>query len=729
MILSDHEFEAITSGRHNTPHELLGMHRMDGGLVVRAMLPLAKGVVAVPVNAGSKPVIPLRRLGESDLFEGMLEGESEPYAYDLAITWGTGEQWRTRDPFSFLPTISENDLYLFGCGEERAIYEKLGSHPRTIDGVQGTSFAVWAPNAHRVSVVGDFNGWDARHHPMRMLGQSGVWELFVPGCGVGSHYKFQIITPDGETMEKTDPFGFFFEIAPRTASIVWDNARFNWTDDAWLESRRERDSHGEAMSVYELHLGSWRKNAEGDSFAYRELAGRLVDYLRKMGFTHVELLPVSEHAYYPSWGYQVTGFYAPTSRYGTPEDFQYLINTLHEAGIGVIIDWVPAHFPKDDWALARFDGTPLFEDPDPLRAEHPDWGTAIFNYARPEVKNFLTANARFWCDVFHVDGLRMDAVASMLYLDFSRGEGEWAPNIHGGNEDLAAVEFLRETNRLVHDEFPGVATIAEESTAWPGVTKPTAAGGLGFTFKWDMGWMHDTLGFFQRDPVHRPWHHERLTFAAAYRDQENYFLPLSHDEVVHEKRSLLGRMPGDDEHRFANLRALLGYQWLFPGKQLLFMGGELGQAAEWDADGQIDWASLEENELVAGTQKWVADLNRLYRDEPALWSGDYTEPGFLWVDCADRLSSVVSFIRQTPDCTRCVQAILNLTPVTRPAYRLGLPRGGGWREVLNSDSEHYGGTNSGNAGGVQAQDVAWHNQPWSAEFTLPPLSCLVFVAG
>ena len=728
MILSESDFAAITSGTHATPHDMLGMHRLpDGGIVVRAFLPLAKGVVAVPVDSVNKPVVPLRRVGDSDLFEGMAEEESELFPYDLAITWGSGEQWRTRDPFSFLPTISEDDLFLFGRGDERRIYEKLGAHPRTIDGVDGTSFAVWAPNAKRVSVVGDFNGWDARHHPMRVLGRSGVWELFAPGCGVGSHYKFQILTQDGRVLEKTDPFGFFFEIAPKTASIVWDNSRYAWGDDAWLNQRAGRDPRREPMSIYELHLGSWRKKSKGESFSYRKLAGKLVDYIRKMGFTHVEFMPVAEHAYYPSWGYQVTGFYAPSSRYGTPEKFQVLVNTLHDAGIGVIVDWVPAHFPKDEWALAEFDGTPLYEDPDPQKGEHPDWGTAVFNYGRPEVRNFLTANARFWCDQFHVDGLRVDAVASMLYLDYSREAGQWTPNAQGGNENLEAIELLRHANHVVQSEFPGVATIAEESTAWPGVTREVVSDGLGFTFKWDMGWMHDTLGYFQHDPVHRPWHQDQLTFASSYRDQEHYLLPLSHDEVVHEKRSLLGRMPGDEWQQFANLRALFGYQWLFTGKPLLFMGGEFGQRTEWDEDGEIDWACLEPEGLPAGLQQWVADLNHFYREEQALWAGDYAENGFFWVDCEDHLNSVLSFVRQTPDCSRCALVVMNLTPLAREQYRIGLPQPGYWREALNSDSEYYGGGNHGNAGGVEAQATPWHHQPWSAEFTLPPLSCSVFV--
>ena len=733
MILSDSDFEAITQGRHSAPHRVLGMHRLvDGGVVVRALLPLAKGVVVVPVHKVRRSVIPLRRVGESDLFEGVEEEVNDVYAYELMVTWGTGEELRTRDAFSFLPTISENDLYLFGQGNECRIYEKLGAHPRDIDGVSGISFAVWAPNAKRVSVIGDFNGWDARRHPMRLLGQSGVWELFAPNCGVGSQYRYQILQADGQLQEKVDPFGLYFEVdAKVSASTVCDNSRFAWSDSEWIGQRERRDPRTQPMSIYEIHLGSWRKKTNGEFYSYHELAGPLVDYIHQMGFTHVEFLPVSEHAYYASWGYQVTGFYAPSSRYGTPEDFQFLINTLHEADIGVLIDWVPAHFPKDDWALARFDGTALFEHPDPERGEHPDWGTAEFNFGRPEVKNFITANARFWCDVFHLDGLRVDAVASMLHLDYSRKKGEWTPNIHGGNENLEAVELLRDVNHVVHSEFPGVVTIAEESTAWPGVTRETATDkkALGFTFKWDMGWMNDTLAYFQKEHEDRKKHQDELTFASTYRAQECYFLPLSHDEVVHEKRSLLNRMPGDEQQQFANLRALYGYQWLYAGKQLLFMGGEFGQRAEWDHDGELDWGCLNVGDLPGGLQKWVTDLNRFYREEPAFWAGDFYESSFFWVDCADHAACVLSFVRQTPDCLRQALVLLNLTPDAHEAYRVGLPQAGSWCEVLNSDSRHYGGSNIGNRGGVDSQDVPWHNQPWSTDFLLPPLSCTVFLHG
>jgi 1,4-alpha-glucan branching enzyme len=517
----------------------------------------------------------------------------------------------------FLPTLGETDLYLFGQGNERRIYDKLGAQLRVIDGVAGTSFAVWAPSARRVSVVGMFNNWDGRYHALRTLGASGVWEIFVPGVGEGELYKFEIWDAHGNVVLKTDPYGFFFEPAPKNASIVWNNQKFSWSDDAWLKRRRESDPFRSPMSIYEVHPGSWRKKNQFESLGYRDMAGPLVDYLRQMNFTHVEFMPVSEHAFYPSWGYQVTGFYSTTGRYGTPDDFQYLVNALHQAGFGVIIDWVPAHFPRDEWALARFDGTALYEHEDPRRGAHQDWGTLIFNFGRHEVRNFLAANALFWCDRFHIDGLRVDAVASMLYLDYSRKEGEWLPNQYGGKENIEAIEFLRHFNHVVHTECPGVVTIAEESTAWPLVTRPPYLGGLGFSFKWNMGWMHDTLHYFGREPVHRKYHQNDLTFAMLYHHHENFVLPLSHDEVVHGKSSLLGRMPGDDWQSFANLRTLYGYQWTFPGKKLLFMGGEIGQRNEWNANAELDWWLLGSGPFHQGLQRWVSDLNKIYQTEPA----------------------------------------------------------------------------------------------------------------
>jgi 1,4-alpha-glucan branching enzyme len=728
MVLTQKELLSLVEVRNRSPHELLGLHQLkDGnGLVARALVPNAAKVELQPVHEKDQPTIKLKRIPKTDLFEGVTTAAQRVYAYDLVITDSAGQVRRTRDPYSFLPTLGEADLYLFGKGDERRIYDKLGSQLRTIDGVPGASFAVWAPNAQRISVVGDFNQWDGRLHQMRSLGPSGVWEIFIPAIEEGAVYKYEVRNQHGHIVLKTDPYGVFFEIPPKNAAIVWDNRKFNWTDEPWLAERRQRDPLRAPLSVYEAHLGSWRKKSMGESLSYRELAGPLVEYVKTMGFTHVELMPVAEHAFYPSWGYQVTGFYAPTSRYGTPEDFQFLVNALHEAGIGVIIDWVPAHFPRDDWALANFDGTALYEHEDPRRGAHQDWGTLIFNYGRHEVSNFLIANALFWCDRFHIDGLRVDAVASMLYLDYSRKEGEWLPNQYGGRENLEAIDFMRRFNHITHTEFPGVMTIAEESTAWPLVTRPPYLGGLGFSFKWNMGWMHDTLNYFSRDPIYRKHHQNDLTFAMLYHHHENFILPLSHDEVVHGKGSLLGRMPGDDWRRFANLRILLGYQWCFPGKMLLFMGGEFGQSAEWNANGELDWWLLEAGPYHRGLQQFVRDLNKLYASEPALWQSDYDLNGFYWIDCSDHDNSVLSFVRQDATFRSQMAVILNLTPVPRYHYRVGLPRPGKWREVLNSDSQVYGGGNVGNLGGVVAAEYKRHNQKYSAEMTLPPLSILAF---
>jgi len=729
MILTPAELHSLVELIHQSPHTLLGMHPLgDGsGLVVRAFLPDAAQVEIQPVHEKNRPKFELKRVHETGLFEGVTRTANKVYAYDLVITTHQGHPRRTRDAFSFLPTLGESDLFLFGKGDERRIYEKLGAQLRTIDGVPGVSFAVWAPNAQRLSVVGDFNHWDGRFHPMRLLGASGVWEIFVPGVGEGAHYKFEIRDAHGKISLKTDPYGFFFEVAPKNAAIVWNNEKFEWTDDVWMTRRRESRDAGlrSPVSIYEVHPGSWRKKGIGESFSYRELAAPLVEYVLRMGFTHVELLPPAEHAFYPSWGYQVTGFYAPTSRFGTPDDFQFLVNALHESGIGLIIDWVPAHFPRDDWALARFDGTALYEHEDPRKGAHQDWGTLIFNYGRHEVNNFLVANALFWCHRFHVDGLRVDAVASMLYLDYSRKPGEWIPNQFGGRENIEAIEFLKKFNHIAHTEFPGLITIAEESTAWPLVTRPPYLGGLGFSFKWNMGWMHDTLGYFSREPIHRKYHQNDLTFAMLYHHHENFILPLSHDEVVHGKGSLIGRMPGDDWQKFANLRALLAYQWLFPGKKLLFMGGEFGQRAEWNENSQLDWWLLDAGPYHRGLQQFVADLNKLYLAAPGLWQSDYDPGGFYWIDCTDRDNSVLSFVRQAADGSNQLAVILNLTPVLREKYRVGLPRAGKWREILNSDAAVYGGSNQGNLGGVSAEKIPCHSQSCSAEFRLPPLGVLV----
>ncbi len=731
MILTPAELDSLVQVVHRSPHQLLGMHPLgDGsGVVVRAFLPWAASVEVVPTLEKTKPSIRLQPIGSSGVFEGTSSAATRVFAYDLVITDHQGRVHRTRDAYSFLPTLGETDLYLFGQGNERRIYDKLGSHLRVIDGVAGTSFAVWAPNAQRVSVVGDFNGWDGRCHAMRLLASSGIWEIFVPGVKEGALYKYEIRNAHGHIVLKTDPYGFFFEAAPKNCSIVWDNAKFQWTDSKWMEKRRAFNPLKSPMSIYELHLGSWKKKNTFESLGYREVAAPLVEYLTQMGFTHVELLPVSEHAFYPSWGYQVTGFYSPTSRYGTPEDFQFLVNAPHAAGIGVLMDWVPAHFPRDDWALAQFDGTALFEHEDPRKGAHQDWGTLIFNFGRHEVKNFLTANALFWCERFHIDGLRVDAVASMLYLDYSRKEGEWIPNEHGGRENLEAVEFLKHFNHVVHTEQPGVITIAEESTAWPMVSRPPYLGGLGFSLKWNMGWMHDTLNYFKRDPIYRKFHQNDLTFAMLYHGNENFVLPLSHDEVVHGKGSLHGRMPGDDWQKFANLRTLLGYQWLFPGKKLLFMGGEIGQVAEWNANASLDWWLLEQGPYHVGLQRFVADLNKLYAAEAGLWESDYDPEGFFWVDCSDHESSVLSFVRQNKSLTSRLLVVLNLTPVFRTGYRLGVPDSGFWSEVLNSDAGIYGGSNQGNLGGMETEPVACHGHAQSLVLTLAPMSITVMRCG
>ncbi len=728
MILTAEELESLTGARSRAPHQLLGMHSLgDGsGLVVRALEPGAKSIEVAPVHEKDKPRFALKQVGETGVFEGTTSKAKNVFAYDLIVTDANGHKRQFRDPYSFLPTLGEMDVYLFAQGNELQIYDKLGAHLRVLDGVHGTSFAVWAPNAQRVSVVGNFNNWDGRVHAMRSLGPSGIWEIFIPNVGEGALYKFEIRDLHGQVSVKTDPHGFFYEVPPKNAAIVWNNQKFQWTDAAWLERRGSQDPLRSPLSVYEMHMGSWKKKGPFEGFSYRELADPLVDYLKRMGFTHVEFMPVAEHAFYPSWGYQVTGFYAPTSRFGTPDDFQYLVNRLHEAGLGVIVDWVPAHFPRDEWALANFDGTALYEHQDPKKGAHQDWGTLIFNYGRHEVRNFLIANALFWCERFHIDGLRVDAVASMLYLDYSRKEGEWIPNQFGGRENLEAVEFLRSFNHFVHTKCPGVMTIAEESTAWPQVTKPPYLGGLGFSLKWNMGWMHDTLNYFKRDSIFRKFHQNDLTFAMLYHYQENFVLPLSHDEVVHGKGSLLGRMPGDDWQRFANLRSLLAYQWLFPGKKLLFMGDEIGQSSEWNANGELDWWLLEAGPYHSGVQRMVADLNAIYRRERGLWESDYDHEGFYWIDCGDSESSVLSFVRQSRDRTSQIAVIMNLTPVLRSGYRIGLPKAGGWKEILNTDCAIYGGSNQGNLGEVIADAQPMHNQPQSAPITLPPLGIVAF---
>lgn len=729
MILSSEELELLRTARHSTPHQLLGMHPMGQGrgVVARAFLPHARGVRVLPVHDKSKPSFELQRVHPDGLYEGVSDKSQEVYAYDLEISHHDGSTSRGRDPYSFLPTVSDRDLYYFNEGTDRELYRKLGSHIIDIDGARGTGFAVWAPNARRVSIVGPFNDWDGRRHVMRSLGVSGVWELFVPGLDKGTLYKYEVVTCHGDIILKTDPFAVFFETPPKNASIVWETGQYYWTDQNWMENRRHSNPHREPISIYEVHLGSWRKSGAGESPGYREVAPQLISYLKSYGFTHVEFLPLAEHAYYPSWGYQVTGFYAPTSRYGTPEDLQFLINELHKNNIGVILDWVPAHFPRDAWALSRFDGTCLYEHEDPRLGAHMDWGTLVFNYGRKEVANFLMANALYWLDHFHIDGLRVDAVASMLYLDYSRKDGEWIPNQFGGRENLDAIQFIRDFNHAAHTQFPGILTIAEESTAWPMVSRPPESGGLGFSFKWNMGWMNDTLRYFSKDSIYRKFHQNELTFAMVYHHGENFILPLSHDEVVHGKRSLLGKMPGDDWQRFANLRALLAYQWFFPGKKLLFMGGEIGQSSEWSENQSLEWWLLTEGPYHKGAQQMMKELNNFYRHEAALYESDYDHAGFYWIDCSDSESCVLSFVRQTHDGLRKVCVILNLTPVPRAGYRIGVPEMCSWVEFFNSDSTRFGGAGQFENAVYSTDAIPMHGQQFSVEFSLPPLSVIAFI--
>ncbi len=696
---------------HN-PHGYLGAHPAKDGVVVRAFRPDAERVTVKPHGV---------ELQETDdgVWEGLVEGAALPLEYELEVSYPQGRTFTIRDPYAFLPTLGELDLHLAGEGRHEELYQRLGAHVRDLDGVTGTSFAVWAPAARAVSLVGDFNSWDGRLHPMRSLGSSGIWELFVPALASGERYRYEVRWQDGSVHLKADPLAFATEVPPANASLVYA-PNHQWRDAEWMQERKTSDALARPMSVYEVHLGSWRRTLEGESLSYTELASELGRYVTDLGFTHVELLPVMEHPFSGSWGYQVTGYFAPTARFGSPDDFRAFVDHLHECGIGVILDWVPAHFPRDDWALARFDGTALYEHADPRRGAHPDWGTLVFNYGRNEVRNFLLANGLYWLREQHVDGLRVDAVASMLYLDYSRKEGEWIPNQFGGREDLDAVQFLKDLNEMIYAREPGVVSAAEESTAWPGVSRPTYLGGLGFGFKWNMGWMHDTLSYFQHDPVYRSFHHHELTFSMVYAWNENFILPLSHDEVVHGKGSLVDKMPGDRWQKLANLRSLYAYMWTHPGKKLLFMGGEIAQWREWDAESSIDWHLLEERDHQ-GVQSLVRDLNRIYRETPALWEIDFEPDGFRWLEPNDAANNVLAFARLGKDRDRPLVCVCNFAPVPRERYRVGMPRAGRWREVLNTDAPVYGGSGVGNLGAIEVEAVAWHGQPFSAELTLPPL--------
>jgi 1,4-alpha-glucan branching enzyme len=720
---ADRVFDALAAARHADPFAVLGPHVIDDHLVIRAYIPSA---AAIRVTRDGSPPIDMARRHPAGIFEAAVPGTLEVFDYRLQVTYPGGHTEEIDDPYRYGRVLSEFDLYLFGEGNHTRIYDKLGAHPMTIGASAGTHFALWAPNAERASVVGEFNAWDGRVHPMRSLGASGVWEIFIPAARIGHRYKFELRARGGHVLLKTDPYGFAFEVPPLSASVVC-TLDYEWHDEEWMRGRAARASWFRSpMAVYEVHLGSWaRVPEEGERYlTYGELAARLIPYVKDLGYTHIELLPVMEHPFAGSWGYQVTGFFAPTSRFGPPAAFKAFVDDCHRHGIGVILDWVPGHFPKDAYALAQFDGTALFEHADPRQGEHRDWGTLIFNYGRNEVRNFLLGNALFWLREYHIDGLRVDAVASMLYLDYSRNEGEWLPNQFGGRENLEAIDFIRQLNTLTHAEHPGSITIAEESTAWPSVSRPAYLGGLGFTYKWNMGWMNDILEYARLDPVHRRWHHRHLTFSLLYAFTENFILPFSHDEVVHGKGSMFGRIPGDDWQKAATLRALYGLMYAHPGKKLMFMGSEFGQGREWNYDESLDWHMLE-RPLHRGLHQYVRDLNRAYTTERALHEIDFDASGFQWIDCNDSDNSVVSFLRRAHDSRDVIVAIVNFTPVPRDGYRIGVPEAGGYVEVINSDAESYGGGNIGNGGLVFAEPIASHGFNDSLRLKLPPLGCLL----
>ncbi|MDD3472525.1 MAG: 1,4-alpha-glucan branching protein GlgB [Syntrophaceae bacterium] len=709
---------------HSDPHSILGAHygRIDGkdGVIIRGFHPDA---VKCEVLVGSKR-IQMEHAGPAGLFWIWLPGYELPLPHIFEFYFLDNTSWTNVPPYQFMPTLGEQDLHFVGEGKHYNLYDKLGAHERQLDGINGISFAVWAPNAKRVSVIGEFNNWDGRLYPMRSMGSSGIWELFIPGIGLETLYKYELKTSRDEIRIKSDPFAFYMELRPGTASIVWDINRFTWSDDNWLSIRSKRNPMSHPMNIYEVHLGSWMRVVQ-DNYrwaSYRELAAPLASHCKKYGFTHVELMPIMEHPFDASWGYQVTGYFAPTSRFGTPDDFKYFVNYLHSERIGVILDWVPAHFPKDDFSLRLFDGTALYEHEDPRKAEHKDWGTLIFNYGRNEVRNFLVSNALFWLDKYHIDGLRVDAVASMLYLDYSRNEGDWIPNRYGGNENLEAIEFVKEFNGAVYGRFPGCFTVAEESTAWKGVTTPTYLGGLGFGFKWDMGWMHDTLKYFSKDPIHRSFHQNDLTFSMMYAYSENFILPLSHDEVVYGKGSLLRKMPGDEWQKFANLRLLFAYMFTHPGKKLLMAGSELGTWNEWDHE------SCLENYLLDYAphqkfSKFVQDIGALYLSDSSLWTWDCKPEGFSWIDCNDHFNSVISYLRKGPE--GFLLCVLNFTPVVRENYRVGVPADGDYVEVINSDSSFYGGSDVGNGGVIRTVPKPHHGYSQHLRLTIPPLGCLI----
>ncbi len=708
----------LADGRYHDPFSLLGPHRERGRRVVRTLQPQAHSV-ALLVN-GMTGALPMERVHPDGVFE--VEMPAHKRSYRLRIGFADGNAVDIEDAYRFPSTLGDLDLYLLGQGSHRDIFRKMGAHPTRLLGVAGTYFAVWAPNASRVSVIGAFNDWDGRRHVMRLHPGNGIWEIFIPGIGSGTQYKFEMLDQQGELLPfKSDPVGQYHEGPPGNASVVY-KSRYRWRDGKWLDAKTSVPRLDQPVCIYEVHLGSWRRKGGDDRYLdYRELADELVAYVREMNFTHVELLPVTEHPFDGSWGYQPIGLYAPTQRFGDPDDFRYLVDRLHQAGVAVIMDWVPAHFPRDEHGLRRFDGTALYEHEDPKKGEHADWGTLIFNYGRREVINYLIGSALYWIDEFHIDALRVDAVASMLYLDYSREEGEWSPNIHGGNEHLEAVDFVRGLNEVIHSYK--ATSYAEESTAWPGVSRPTDVGGLGFTYKWNMGWMNDTLNYMAEDPVHRKYHHDKMTFGLIYAFDENFVLPLSHDEVVHGKRSLLGRMPGDDWQRFANLRAYYGFMYGHPGKKLLFMGAEIAQEREWNHDRSLDWHLLE-HAKHKGVQRLVRDLNRVYRETPALFELDFSSEGFEWIDWQDADSSVFCWLRRAADGSFVV-CVSNFTPLVRHGYRFGVPEAGRYTELLNTDSIRYGGGGVGIPDGIESNGIPAHGRPFSLQFDLPPLATLI----
>ena len=725
-IIESEDVRKILSAEHSDPFCVLGMHKSEKGLVVRVFLPNAKQVKVMDSN-DVEVKYNMEKIHQDGFFEVTISDRTDFFAYEFEIIDYYENCWTAYDPYCFLPIISEYDLYLFNKGDHRRIYMRLGAHIMTVNGIEGTCFAVWAPCAKRVSVVGNFNQWDGRRHCMRSLGSSGVWEIFIPGITQGCVYKFEIKTQNDDLYKKADPYAFYSELRPNNASMVYDIEQYEWQDEKWMTNRSKTNYLEEPIAIYEVHMGSWMRTSleENGFISYKDAAEKLVAYVKEMGYTHIEFLSLSEHPYDGSWGYQVTGYYAVTPRYGTPADLMHLIDTCHQNEIGVIFDWVPGHFPRDEHGLRLFDGSALYEHADARQGEHPDWGTMIFNYGRNEVKNFLLGNAMFWFDKYHIDGLRVDAVASMLYLDYGKEGGQWIPNRYGGRENIEAIEFLRHLNSAVYGEYPGIMMIAEESTSWPMVSKPPYVGGVGFGFKWNMGWMNDFLRYMSMDSVYRKYHHNLITFSMMYAFSENFILALSHDEVVHGKCSMLDKMPGDYWQKFAGLRVAYGYQYGHPGKKLLFMGGEFGQFIEWKYYDSLDWHLLE-YDMHDKIKRYVKDLNSLYRSEPALYEIDYSFEGFEWINCDDAAHSIVSFLRRGKESKELLIVVCNFTPVVHDHYRIGVPFEGYYKEILNSDASIYGGSNVGNCGGLYAEPIGCGGRPYSIALKVPPLAMVVF---